>query len=1017
MTAEGENSADGDWALIAYLCGDNPHLEGHVRAQMQSILDAAMSARLGVAAQWDLPDRTERAASSASNGWEREQLGRVNTGDPEAFITFLRWAFDRFPTERVIVVVSGTGLLDQRAALGGPETDRAHLFTVCHDSTAGDALSLSEIGRVVRTALQLSMRNKIDILAFDMRELQCLEVAYEFEGIVDALIAPQTRIPDAGWNFADVLRQCDAGLEAAGEESLSVFQMARLLVRTVGAGYSTDHDGNLSLSALNLHALKPVASAFDTLSLAMVQSVGEELVWKAREAVARRLKPPTTASSSGQRSARPWEEHRQLEAEIEYLYDLPEMLIELRKELEEATHTGLVQLVRDYFKKLDAAGFEQALQSIDDACFASGARLRHQALARVIANPVETRQRLGRLMALVRDRCDTWADDGAMIQGELASLLTDATPAGSASACWIGGWPEEVVASLVPELGATYDSATRQLERLTILAALTDRVLALLRGGATDSNHMAIEPLVLEHFVSSPPDVPMRHGGVSLYRPRNLDQLIASDYLKLRFNRKIHWTVLLAVVNLIGNYPRGLWRILSAVLATADNNTRAQLIDRIAGPGSVIAPFRQQFVVLSPFKALVLSLDPDPSVMPAATPAEPPSDEAVAWPRVYRVRLETGERDAFISEVISIVDPEALKETIAGLERLLKLDTAVDAVAARAIESLGKSLGEDILQDLGVKLAENVDPAERAHLQLQIPRDLMQYPWELMQHKSGWLAEHFALGRQVFSRTGGGTVKWRVPGPLRALVIGNPTVDAPPLPYAEREAAIVATTLEALASETDGLIDFKIDRDAWIGRRLTRDVLRQMLRQGHYDILHFAGHAAFHPDHPETSAWLLSDGPFSAQLIRNTLRWRETQPWLVFANACEAAMDGQSPKIYQTDVFGLASAFLDNGVGVFIGPLWRIDDAVAGGIAQAFYYQLLKERQTVGESLRYAKTQAKRRHFDPFVVRPDDTESSRLALVSWAGLVLYGNSTTTIGQRMGAPPPSSPKLETEWEDR
>ena len=110
---------------------------------------------------------------------------------------------------------------------------------------------------------------------------------------------------------------------------------------------------------------------------------------------------------------------------------------------------------------------------------------------------------------------------------------------------------------------------------------------------------------------------------MSLYRPRNLDQLIKSDYLKLQFNQKIHWTVLLAVINLIGSHPRALWRILSALLATADNNTRAQIIDRITGPGSVIAPFREQFVVLAPVKAYVLSLEPDPPERPR--PERPPS--------------------------------------------------------------------------------------------------------------------------------------------------------------------------------------------------------------------------------------------------------------------------------------------------------------------------------------------------------------------------------------------------------
>ena len=82
------------------------------------------------------------------------------------------------------------------------------------------------------------------------------------------------------------------------------------------------------------------------------------------------------------------------------------------------------------------------------------------------------------------------------------------------------------------------------------------------------------------------------------------------------------------------------------------------------------------------------------------------------------------------------------------------------------------------------------------------------------------------------------------------------------------------------------------------------------------------------------------------------------------AEAVYVRVDGDLPTMYQTDVFGLASAFLDHGVSVFIGPLWRIDDYIAAQTARIFYDQLLRERQTVGEALRRAKSESKRRYCD-----------------------------------------------------
>lgn len=997
------------WAFIAYLCGDNPKLFASTQKQVDAILGFAGSPHFHVAVQWDLPEGATRAALSGNTSWEREAIGKINTGDPDSFLDFLRWAFDRCPSEHVLVVASGTGLLDGRASIGGPDKDRTHLFTIANDATAGDALSLCEIGTLFRRAREASAHERIDILALDMRELQCLEVAYELEGSVDVYIAPQTRVPDSGWDFAAVLRACHdtfAAAVTADDEPPTVRQIARMVVRAVGNAYDVAAHGELSLSALDLHFLKPMASAFDTLSLAMVHSVGEDLIWAAREEVMRRLKSERPSNGAAGPGSAPGDDERL--SEREYLYDLPEMLAELRRQFDAAGVNGLLSLISSHFGELDAAGLARALQSVDDACFTSGSRFRVAGLESSILDAKRARQLLRRVVRTAKAPDASQADRRLGLASDLNALFSDPLLRPENCASWLEGWPPEVVDALEPMLASAYRSAQRQQQRIRHLAVLTDRVLSMLAGPPAGADPDDPPGLIVEHFVRTPGGAVTGHGGVSLFRPRELDQLVESDYLDLRFNKKIHWTVLLAVINLIGHHPRALWRILSAVLATADNNTRAELLDRITGPGSVVAPFREQFVVLAPVKAFVLSLEPDPGAAALPVPVlRRAGDDKAVGPQAYRVRLELAERDPIIEEVVSIVDPNALGEVLRKLVALLEDHTTVGASDVAELESFGETIGEDVLQQLGVKLAnEAATSKDRIHLQLQIPRELMAYPWELMHHKDGWLSEHFAVGRQVFSRTASGATRARVPGALRVLIIGNPVSEQRPLPYAALEAEVIAAGFEAVASETDGLVDFKRDRDVRINCEVTEADLRQMLRQGNYDILHYAGHATFEPNRPESSAWWLSDGPFSAQSIRNTLEWRKTRPWLVFANACEAGKDG-TPRTYQTHVLGLASAFLDQGVSAYIAPLWRIDDVVAAEAAQVFYQQLLKERQTVGEALRRAKVNAKQKYYDRALGRPGETEGSdqRVAMVSWAGLVLYGNSTATVGQRLGAPPP------------
>ena len=165
------------------------------------------------------------------------------------------------------------------------------------------------------------------------------------------------------------------------------------------------------------------------------------------------------------------------------------------------------------------------------------------------------------------------------------------------------------------------------------------------------------------------------------------------------------------------------------------------------------------------------------------------------------------------------------------------------------------------------------------------------------------------------------------------------------------------------------------------------------MRRGEYDIIHFAGHALFDADNPEQSAWLLSDGPLWAQEIRNTLARAKRSPWLVYANACEAAMEGDAPRSgYQGDVFGLATAFIQQGVAAYIAPLWRINDSLAAQMAIDFYHALLLNSASLGEALRFARLEAKRQATGIEKNTGGVPLPAAIGL-GWAGMVLYGDPT------------------------
>ncbi|MGE3511194.1 MAG: CHAT domain-containing protein, partial [Vicinamibacterales bacterium] len=371
----------------------------------------------------------------------------------------------------------------------------------------------------------------------------------------------------------------------------------------------------------------------------------------------------------------------------------------------------------------------------------------------------------------------------------------------------------------------------------------------------------------------------------------------------------------------------------------------------------------------------------------------------------------------------SRVQPAVMKRALHELNELLQRDR-VTGRSLTDLRAIGGLLGEDIFQALGRTLDDErlavreETPGATPHLQLQIPVELMGYPWELLHRRGVWLGEQFALGRQVFMPTG---LARRVParrqGCVRPLVIGDPIFD-PDVEYrqlagARREAEQVAGWFERASAEVGSIIDFDRERDTRIGTRITSAELRALLRDGrpgedghYYDIVHFAGHGIFREEDRETSAWLLSDGELWALEIRNTLQDHPAPPWLVYANACEAGMDGGRPaRVFQGNVFGLATAFINQGVAAYVGPLWPIDDLLAQHIALQFYQQLLAERSTLGEALRRAKISARAVAYAGATGQADAAWPG----LGWASLVMYGDPTEELFQALaGGSRPSTP---------
>lgn len=462
-----------------------------------------------------------------------------------------------------------------------------------------------------------------------------------------------------------------------------------------------------------------------------------------------------------------------------------------------------------------------------------------------------------------------------------------------------------------------------------------------------------------------------------------------ADYRELSFHQDVRLHALLTAWRLVrrsgASNPSALWGLASLGIAFAPTLARRKQLEQAIGDDDAA----HYFTTFGPPPLMRLDLESDASGSG------------------YELRLGSNASSAVLVRHHSRVDLATVDRSLAGLSHVIAQGSTTGE-GWRYLESLGASLAEDVINELHEQIErERVatlgsDRGRDAHLALALPRELMRYPWELMRlpprapglpHEL--LAERFAVGRQMWSDRA--VRRIRRDDPIRVLIVGDPRrPSGGRLEGARAEAEQIASLCETLVGELAGELDFERERDAFIGTTMTRAALRRLVREGSYDVLHFAGHGTYDSHQPEHSGWLLSDGLLTATELRNTLAWTESPPWLIFANACNSAMtDDRAASVYQGEIYGMAEACIRVGVNAYVGPLWRVLDESACMLATELYRNLLLKRSTIGAALRLARTRVR-------ATWERRRGGSGTGDVSWAGMVLFGNPTERINETVSA---------------
>lgn len=122
--------------------------------------------------------------------------------------------------------------------------------------------------------------------------------------------------------------------------------------------------------------------------------------------------------------------------------------------------------------------------------------------------------------------------------------------------------------------------------------------------------------------------------------------------------------------------------------------------------------------------------------------------------------------------------------------------------------------------------------------------------------------------------------------------------------------------------------------------------VRQLLAEGNFDLLHFAGHGLAEQTNIANAQLMLQgrieNGRYiPAYLTATTVEQysnfnRDNRP-IVVLNACQIGREGYT----LTSIGGFAQSFLKGGAGAFVGPLWSVGDTPARIFTESFYDALL----------------------------------------------------------------------------
>jgi len=268
------------------------------------------------------------------------------------------------------------------------------------------------------------------------------------------------------------------------------------------------------------------------------------------------------------------------------------------------------------------------------------------------------------------------------------------------------------------------------------------------------------------------------------------------------------------------------------------------------------------------------------------------------------------------------------------------------------------------------------------HITISAEGALSTIPWELIWDGHDFCCMKYSVGRSM-GQTGfydNGIQNNKI----KVLLVGDPSGD---LKEAGNEIQAIKNSFDNNWAEVESITEENFDiRNGKFSRKFL-----DLLRNGKFDIIHFAGHADFIGG----KSYLIFQNPdenrvdkVSAEEVLNQIQRCDIKPKIVFFNACSSAArdhlrdakELQFDRNFASLATDFVKGFSNIHVPAYIGAMWPIHDTEAAEFAITFY-QSIKKGCTIGDSIRLARIES-------YLNRPEH--------LTWASFILYGDPNTKL---------------------